>query len=32
MLDDWGRSALNAAERRDLLEILDDRLPALRPS
>jgi len=25
ILDDWGLSVLNAAERRDLLEILDDR-------
>ncbi|MET3524479.1 DNA replication protein DnaC [Mesorhizobium abyssinicae] len=25
ILDDWGLSVLNAAERRDILEILDDR-------
>jgi DNA replication protein DnaC len=25
ILDDWGLSVLNASERRDLLEILDDR-------
>ena len=25
VLDDWGLSVLNASERRDLLEILDDR-------
>ncbi|MEF2549736.1 ATP-binding protein, partial [Aurantimonas sp. E1-2-R+4] len=25
LLDDWGLSVLNASERRDLLEILDDR-------
>ena len=28
VLDDWGLSALGAQDRADLLEILDDRVPA----
>jgi DNA replication protein DnaC len=32
ILDDWGLSILNPPERRDLLEILDDRHGRARPS
>ena len=32
LLDDWGVAMLTDSARRDLLEILDDRMASVRPS